>query len=163
MIKNGMTKIQITPYHLKESLDLYEFKVLKGSVTKGEGNRAGAIGEVVIRDMYNAVQAYDFHYDLLIGGEKIEIKTKIYTPGLIPNSNWNASVLQSSMFQRCDKYVFCLIPKNYSVLYICGWITKERFMKEAKYFKRGSYSTNYDGTRWKVPHDIWMMPINKLD
>ena len=43
-----MIKIKITDDQRKRGKELYEFNVLNGSVTEGEGNEVGALGEVIV-------------------------------------------------------------------------------------------------------------------
>ena len=47
-----MIKIKISDAQRARAKELYEFNVLKGSVTKGEGNEVGALGEIIVMDYY---------------------------------------------------------------------------------------------------------------
>jgi hypothetical protein len=51
-----MIEIEITEEQRKRAKELYEFNVLKGSVTKGKGNEVGALGEVIVLDYFSKKQ-----------------------------------------------------------------------------------------------------------
>ncbi len=74
-----MIEIEITEEQRKRAKELYEFNVLKGSVTKGKGNEVGALGEVIVLDYFSKkteteyVGSYD--YDMIIKITKFCTKT----------------------------------------------------------------------------------------
>jgi hypothetical protein len=45
-------EILITEEQRTRAEELYKFNVLKGSVTEGEGNKVGALGEIIVFDKY---------------------------------------------------------------------------------------------------------------
>jgi hypothetical protein len=47
-----MILINVTENQLQRAKNLYEFKVLNNSLSKGEGNLIGAIGEIAVFDYY---------------------------------------------------------------------------------------------------------------
>jgi len=52
---------------------------LQGSITRGGGSPAGALGEIVVRDLLGYKQINTAHYDLLAEqGTRIDVKTKRY-------------------------------------------------------------------------------------
>jgi hypothetical protein len=59
-------EILITDDQRKRAKELYEFNVLKGSVTEGKGNEVGALGEIIVWDEYKKktkyVGSYDYDY-----------------------------------------------------------------------------------------------------
>ena len=50
--------------------------ILQGSITGGSRNVLGAIGEVVVADSIKAKEVNTYNYDLIKGGNKIDVKTK---------------------------------------------------------------------------------------
>lgn len=157
--------IDIAAGQLREAKNHFEFGELKNSQTKGRGNFIGAIGEIVIRDQYNGILENTYDYDLIIKGQKIEVKTKMFSVGYTPQESWNISVEAHNTRQKCDRYCFTLISADYSVMYLCGWITKERFYKEAKLYEKGDRVPIQDGSgrTWKASCPIWALPIRDLD
>lgn len=158
-------QIHIAAGQIKEAEDHFQFGALKNSKREGGGNFIGALGEIVIRDQYNGILENTYDYDIIIKGKKIEIKTKMFSVGYKPQDFWNISVEAHNDRQKCDRYCFTLIPANYSVMYLCGWITKERFYKDAKQFKKGEPVPIQDGSgrTWKASCPIWALPIRDLD
>jgi hypothetical protein len=71
-----MKEINISEEQIERAKKLYSFGELKGSITKGKSNLFGAIGEIVIFDIYTA-KGYKvdfnstFDYDLIIDNYKI--------------------------------------------------------------------------------------------
>ena len=51
-----MIELKITKESIEEAKKLYEFGVLNNSYTQGQGNKCGALGEVLVRQYYNAIQ-----------------------------------------------------------------------------------------------------------
>ena len=47
-----MKKFLITKPQLERAKKLFDFKELNNSITKGEGNLAGAVGEIIVKDVY---------------------------------------------------------------------------------------------------------------
>ena len=43
-----MKKFKVTDDQLKRAKKLFDFKELNNSITKGEGNLAGAVGEIIV-------------------------------------------------------------------------------------------------------------------
>ena len=48
-----MKTIEISKEQIERAKKLYPFKELKGSITKGEGNLRGALGEIIVFDIFN--------------------------------------------------------------------------------------------------------------
>ena len=73
-----MIEIRISKEQKERAKKLYEFNVLKGSVTKGEGNKVGALGEIIVLDRFKNESKYvgDYNYDLIIKGKKWMLKLK---------------------------------------------------------------------------------------
>lgn len=132
-----MTKIDITKDHIAEAKKLYEFGILNNSITEGEGNKAGALGEVVARNFLNAKQKNTFDYDIVLNNKKIDVKTKRYEPQFTPNLGWNLNIPDFNIDQKCDYYLFIGMSGNYKVAYFYGYIEKENFYKIAKFHKKG--------------------------
>ena len=72
--------IEITPTkeQIKEArLSAGATSGLQGSITQGGGSPAGALGEILVRDMMNYRHANTVHYDLYTDqGIRIDVKTK---------------------------------------------------------------------------------------
>jgi hypothetical protein len=74
-------EFDVTPEQLARAEKWFSFKELKDSITNGDGNLAGALGEVVFMDyLSNTGRVADYvgthGHDLTFGGYTMEIKTK---------------------------------------------------------------------------------------
>jgi hypothetical protein len=70
-----MNKIYITPEQIEEAKDLYNFKCLKNSISKGESQLHGAVGEVITMEFLRlkgkeVKYEGDYNYDLISNGKK---------------------------------------------------------------------------------------------
>ena len=61
-----MKKYTITKPQLKRAKELFDFKELNNSITKGEGNLAGAVGEIIVKDAYGGIGENTYDYDTII-------------------------------------------------------------------------------------------------
>jgi hypothetical protein len=118
----------------------YNFKALPDSITEGESNIYGAIGEIVTLDWLEA-QGYDVEYvgsksfDLLIGRFKVDVKTKKGRNP--PRPNWSVSIPATSKRQRCDLYFFVTVNYQKSRAWLLGNKYKEDYFREAVFLKEG--------------------------
>jgi len=125
-----MVKINITDEQRKRGKELYEFNVLNGSVTRGDGNLAGAIGEIIVLDKYSKHSKYvgDYDYDLLIKDKKIDVKTK--RCDYRPDDHHQANIFSFNTTQKCDYYCFVYVDYKLTRAWIVGWKEKINFMKK---------------------------------
>ena len=124
---------------LREAVYLYNFRKLKGSITKGKSQIYGAAGEILVKHFYektnNVIHHGTHDYDMIINGYTIEVKTKARTDE--PYLHYNGSVCCLNAKQNCDFYFFCQISKNYKFGYLLGYVSREEFMKESFLLKKG--------------------------
>ena len=132
-----MIELKITKEIIAEAKKLYDFGILNNSYTQGEGNKCGALGEVLVREYYNAIQENTFDYDLIIDNKKIDVKTKRHNANLKPNSNWTMSLFAFNTKQKCDKYVFVRVLNDLSKGWILGEMNKEDYFESARYMRKG--------------------------
>ena len=126
-----MEEILITEDQKKRAKELYEFKVLKGSVTEGKGNEVGALGEIIVWDKYKKKTKYvgSYDYDMIIKGVKVDVKTK--AQNFPPASHHTYNIFAYNTKQKCDYYCFVVVLNDLTKAWIVGWKEKESFFKEA--------------------------------
>lgn len=155
-----MIIIDITEEQIKRATKLYDFKVLKNSITKGESNIYGALGEIITYDYYSklfpVVFENTYDYDMIIGGHKIDVKSKKTT--VPPKPNYNCSIANYNITQKCDFYHFCRIHENLKVGYLLGFSKKEDFFTLAEFKQKGQS----DGANFKFTTDCYNLPISSL-
>jgi len=92
--------------------------VLKNSITEGNGNVAGYIGQMLVALYLKGCDVDSFGYDVLKDGVRYEIKTKRCTSE--PKESYNCSIANYNTTQKCDYYVFVRILEDYSRAWILG-------------------------------------------
>jgi hypothetical protein len=157
-----MIEINITDEQRKRADELYEFNVLKGSVTKGEGNRIGALGEIIVLDRFKEDSEYvgDYNYDLIIKDKKIDVKTK--KQNMRPASHHSVNIFAYNTTQKCDYYCFVLIHCLMQKGWIVGWKEKDKFYEEATFREKGEVDSTLN-TSWAFRDDCYTMKITELD
>ena len=94
-----------------------ELGTLQNSITHGQGNLAGFVGEEVAQSVLGGELANTRDYDLILEDEKkIDVKTKRCTSP--PKGHYECSVADFNTSQKCDEYVFVRVMKDFSK----GWI-----------------------------------------
>lgn len=161
-----MIEIKITDNQLERASAHYgelKDKILNGSITKGQGNIYGALGEIIVHDLYQKVYEVKFEnnydYDLVIDGDRVDVKTKRTT--VKPNSNYNCSISAFNTRQKCDFYVFVRITEDKRTAYVLGYKKKKAFFKQAVFGKKGEVDPDGNGS-WVFKDDCYNLKIKKL-
>ena len=157
-----MKTIKISKEQIERAEKLYPFKELKGSITNGNSNIYGALGEIIIYDLYNKIglnvdfsPTYD--YDLIIDNYKIDVKTKRTT--VIPRPDYLCSIAAFNTRQKCEFYFFLRINENLQECYLLGYKNKVDFFNEATFNEKGSLDVN----GWEFKNDCYNLKIEKLN
>lgn len=110
---------------------------LKNSITNGERNSQGVLGELAVKKYLgiNADIKGTKDYDFIYNGKKIEVKTM--GTNYNPNDTYICSINKNSAFQDCDIYVFCFLNLKTNKLFIYGWCTKKYFYENCYYQPKG--------------------------
>jgi hypothetical protein len=155
-------EIEITEHQRMIARELYPFNSLPGSVTKGESQMYGALGEIIVHDYY-VQKGFDvspdntYDYDLLMQGYKVDVKTKKVRTR--PQAHHFASIPAWNTRQKCDIYMFARILEDMSKGWILGYKTKHSFYKEATFNKEG----DKDWNGWTFKTDCYNLRIDKLN
>lgn len=157
-----MIEIEITPemYRLAwaKSRDMGK---LKKSITGGEGNIAGYLGEAIAFQVIGGKIANTLDHDIIApNGLLIDVKTKRCTSEPLPH--YECSVAAYNTIQKCDYYAFVRVEKieeNYTRGWYLGHISKLEYFNLA----RKLYKGQKDGDNWfKVKADCYNLPISDL-
>ena len=157
-----METINISEEQIERAKKLYSFKELRGSITKGEGNLRGALGEIIVFDIFTAKgskinKKSTFDYDLIIDGHKIDVKTK--ATNYKPIDSFNCSIPAAQKRQKCDYYFFTYITYDYKQCYLAGYKSKESFFKQSTFAKEGEI----DFGNWKYKSDCYNLRMKNLN
>lgn len=157
-----MIEVDINDTQIQRAESLYTFNSLTGSITRGQSQIYGAIGEILVHDYFVARGAtVDFNstydYDLVINGAKVDVKTKRTT--VKPMHDYLCSISSYNIRQKCDYYFFVRVKEGLSKGYLLGYKEKSMFFANAAYQKRGDTDTN----GWKFKDDCYNIPVSGLN
>jgi hypothetical protein len=130
---------------------------IRNSITKGEGNFAGFLAEVVVADMLGVKRSPTKDYDLTLDdGRTVDVKTKRTT--VAPKPYYDCSIAATSTHQDCDMYIFTRYIEG-GALYVLGDCSKDDYFNRARLLKRG----DKDGDNgFVVKADCYNLPISEL-
>lgn len=131
---------------------------LNNSITNGEGNIAGFIGEYAAKKVYGGKIVNTYDYDIVLkDGTRVDVKTKRTT--VKPRPDYECSIAAYNTKQDCDMYIFTRVDMDKKRVYVLGHYDKESYFKEARELKKGMI----DGTnRFKVKANCFNLEIGKL-
>ena len=156
MIEINVTKDQIIEAEAMAA-DLGE---LKNSITKGKGNIAGFLGEIVVRDFYNGdgISANTFDYDIIV---KVDVKTKRCKSK--PLAHYECSIAGFNTKQRCDAYIFARVLNNLSKAWILGFKGKDDYYNESIFHKKGDKDPSNNFTFHSDAYNMSISDLHKID
>lgn len=142
-------------------------KILNNSITKGQGNLAGCLGEIGVREVLNKKYSSEaeivghYDYDILAKkkGVKIEVKTKRCTS--VPRGNYECSVANFNDRQNCDYYVFTRVSKEN--IYVLGFLSRMEFLNKSRQMREGVEDNNLvNGKKFKFSANCKNVFIKEL-
>lgn len=137
-----------------------EMGKLNNSITSGDGNIAGFLGEEIANSVLGGEVTNTYDYDIVKDGRKYDVKTKRCTGE--PKNYYDCSVAAFNTRQKCDEYVFVRIENvkgKWGRAWILGHYPKEEYFKDARFLKKGQR----DGDNgFKVKADCYNMAIKDL-
>ena len=150
-----MKRIDITGEDIKEAkLLANNMGTLQNSITKGQGNVHGFLGEIITSKFLKSKLSNTYDYDIIYNN----IKTKrVTTP---PRDYYECSVASLNTKQLCDIYVFTRVLKEMTKGWLLGYINKKDYFDKAVLLKKGDIDPS---NNWKVKTDCYNLPINKLN
>lgn len=113
-----------------------------------EKQYAGLIAENMVREYNNLPYkfniGFDGGYDFILKGKKVDVKTVIRNVDPKPHYANNFVAYQEDF--DCDQLYFTSINKKTSTLWLCGTISKAKFMRKASFYYKGETRKRDDGT-----------------
>ena len=156
-----MIKIDITDQQIIKAQKLYNFKALNNSITEGESQIYGALGEVMVMDFLRSLNkpvkyigSYD--YDLEINGKKIDVKT--IKTDKEPTNDFNANISAFNTRQQTDFYLWCSVAESMKYGYIIGYLEKDEFYRIAELKKKGQI----DWGKWVFKSDTYTTKVKNI-
>ena len=157
-----MIEVKVTDYmRVKARSMAKDLGKLKNSITKGEGNVAGFVGELIALDYLGGVKANTYDFDIVSGGKTYDVKTKRCTSP--PKPHYDCSVAAFNTKQRCDIYFFVRVQFEGDrpvKAWVLGQKDKAEYFKQARKLKKGEVDPS---NNFKVKADCYNLSINKLE
>jgi hypothetical protein len=155
MTEVPISKIQLNAARIKAE----QMGTLKNSITRGEANLEGFLGEILVAKHIKAQVKNTYNYDLIKDGRKIDVKTKRCTSE--PRADYECSIAAYNTKQKCDYYIFVRILEDHSRGWILGMIKKDEYFKRARFCKEGETDPK-SHLGWKFKADCYNLEIKEL-
>jgi hypothetical protein len=162
-------EIILTPEEIEYAKELAaDMGRLKRSITEGEGNLAGFMGEIATLKVYDARSIHTHDYDLILAdGRTADVKSKRTSVKTPPLEGYDCSVAATSIHQKCDLYIFTRVIINNKIekiptgtVWVLGHLEKQLYLDDARFLFKGQW----DGDNgFRVKANCYNMYINKLN
>lgn len=133
---------------------------LHNSITKGGGNIAGYIGQMLVAEHLKASEPDNYDFDVEKDGIKYEVKTKRCTSK--PKPEYDCSVSDFNTKQDCHYYVFVRVIDHFSKAWILGKKKKSDYFKQARFCKKGDVDEK-SHLGWTFKADCYNLSISELE
>lgn len=156
-----MRLVKIEEWHIDEAKrEASRIGKLKNSITNGDGNLAGIIGEIIAASEVGGDIVNTYDYDVVADGIRYDVKTKRCTSP--PKEYYEVSVADYNTSQMCDRYLFTRVGFRDGVFghcFILGWMSPPEYYDRARFLRKG----DLDGDNgFIVKADCWNLPISEL-
>ena len=138
-----------------------EMGEINNSITKGDGNIAGFLGEEVANHVIKGGINNTYDYDIVKNDVTYDVKTKRCTSQ--PKPYYECSVAAFNTKQKCDYYVFVRlenINRKWTRACLLGACGKEDYFKNARFLERGQKDGD---NNFRVKADCYNMEIRDLE
>lgn len=132
--------------------------VLKNSVTHGQSNIYGKMGELVAHHVVGGAYVDDRDFDIrLTDARTADVKSK--GRAVPPLPHFDCTVSDFNTQQKCDLYIFTSVLKDLSAGWVLGWYPKQEFYQDATFFREGDHDPR---NNWTCRADSWSIEATKL-
>lgn len=135
------------------------------SINYGDYNKArlsnfvGKSAEYFFQLIYpDSIKVDNYDYDFIYQGKKFDIKCKMQVS--LPKEHWTFDIPAYQVNnQKNEVYQLFILLNNLTKIYDFGTITKEDFIKKAKFFSKGTL-VEENGYRYRI--DTYSIKISDL-
>lgn len=155
-----MIEVTLTPVMVeKAKKKAEELGRLRNSITKGQGNLAGFIGEYVAEKVMGGKIVNTRDYDIILpDGSKADVKTKRCASE--PKPWFECSIADFNTTQKCDKYIFVRVMKDLSKAWVLGEMGKEEYYEQSTFLEKGQFDPS---NNWTCKADCYNVRIDALN
>ena len=132
---------------------------LNNSITKGDGNLSGFIGEMMTLSFLPESKLFNtYDFDIIYKDNvKADVKTK--RTKVKPKPFYECSIANYNTHQLCDEYVFVRVLNDMSKGWILGWMDKDEYLNRATFMVKGEIDPS---NNFRVRADCYNLPISEL-
>lgn len=124
-----------------------------------QSNLVGKLGEYFYHELFpDSIRIDCYDYDYIHGGLKVDVKTKLSAGKIEPFYTCDIPAYQVKN-QKTDEYFFFIVNKNLTKINIIGRISKDEFLKQAKFFKKDTL-VERNGYKYRV--DTYSILVSKI-
>lgn len=131
-------------------------------INKDRQRMTGYLAESSIRYIFPFIQYSDTdEVDFVIN--QITIDSKAQGCNSKPLDYYSATLYEEQKNRKADYYIFSRVKNDFSVVWICGIISKSEFFKTAKLCAAGTVTNNfvYDQSRYEIKYNQ-LLNINQF-
>jgi hypothetical protein len=133
---------------------------LNRSITRGQGNLAGFVGEEIAAKVLNAKfdnLTKNIDYDLILpDGRTVDVKTK--RTSVEPKSHYECSI-STYYQQKCDLYAFVRVHNDLHTGWFLGIYDRDEFFKDCTHRKKGDVDPS---NNFRFKSDTFNLKISQL-
>lgn len=131
---------------------------LRNSITGGNGNIAGFIGEAIAQHVLGGELANTYDYDLVLpSGKTVDVKTK--QTSVKPLETYDCSIAAFNTKQDCNYYCFVRVKNDLTIGWYLGVYSKKKYMKDAVFMQKGMTDPS---NGYVVKSDCYNLKISQL-
>lgn len=154
-------EIGITPeMRARASAKSKEMGTLRNSITEGEGNIAGFLGEEMFLAAFPDAESLNtYQFDIRMKGATFEIKT--VRTSVTPRDYYYAHVANYNTSQRANYYVFARVLYSGTKGWLLGYVPKAEFKEKAIFKQEGELDDTYE-FEFRFPATCYNMAYKDL-
>ena len=148
------TPISVDQREMAEAL--YDFASIHNSITSGESNIYGAMGEVLFASIAEGTYEPSKDFDFVTRFGTVDVKTKRTT--VPPRPDFFCSVAATSLHQRPDWFYFVRVMEDLSAGFLLGGVRREEFFDLATFKQAGELDSN----GWEFKADCYNLSVGEV-
>ena len=135
-----------------------EMGTLRNSISNGEGNVIGFLGELAANSILGGSLENTYQYDILLkDGRTVGVKRK--RAKVKPLPYYECSVSAHNIKQECDFYLFVRVTNELDRAWVLGMIDKREYYEKAVFVTKGTI----DGSnQFEIKGDCYNLKIEQL-
>jgi len=123
-------------------------------INKDRQRMTGYLAEAAITDRFAQIKySKNDVVDFVLGG--VTIDSKAQGCNSRPLMSYSATLYEEQKNRQTDFYIFSRVKNDFSMIWICGIISKPKFFDEAKLIPVGTKNNNftYDQSRYEIQYN----------